>query len=184
MGQTLLVVVAILVFSLFALNQHRARAGAEISAMGREIELAATELANARLLAATSLAFDEGVIGLTGFTVDPAVLTPPGSFGAGNDPDEDENTPADDVDDFHGVTTTVTVQRNDQTGRDIRFTVTYSVRYVLPDAPATPSPGNNPTLAKEVTVNVVEEVDSDLGRTPVTCTLSQVVTPAWNALHG
>ena len=183
MGQTILAVVAILVFSIFALNQHRAQASTELNAMGSEISIAATNLARERLIAATALAFDENVIGLTGFKVDPEDLTPFDRFGPGLDPGDDGAHP-DDVDDFFGVTEAVTVERDGEAGREIHFTVTYGVRYVLPDAPGNPSPDNRPTLAKEVLVNVVEEPDGQTGRPPVIATLTQVVTPAWDALHG
>jgi hypothetical protein len=184
MVQTLLIVVAILVFSLFALNQHRAQASAEVRAVGSEVGLAATDLAREHLLEATALPFDEALLGRADLRVDPAVLTPADRFGAGRDPGEDAATPADDVDDLHGTTVSVTVLRDGQAGRGLDFTVTYGVRYVLADAPGTRSPGDAPTLAKEVVVSVVEDDARALGRAPATCTLTQVVTPAWHVLHG
>jgi hypothetical protein len=186
MGQTLLVVVAILVFSIFALNQHRARASAEHTAMGSEIELAATDLARTRLVEATALAFDEAVIGLVGFQVDPSILTPARAFGPGRDPGEDGTTPADDVDDLAGTSTGVTTLRDGLTGREMRFTVAYAVRYVRADAPGSGVPLAQRTLAKEVSVTVTEDVAAGAGaeRPPVRCTLSQVITPAWHTIHG
>jgi hypothetical protein len=182
MGQTLLVVVAILVFSIFALNQHRARASAEHTAMGSEVELAATDLARTRLVEATALAFDEVLIGATGFQTDPNTLTLASAFGPTGDPGEDGTAPPDDVDDLAGTSAVVTTLRDGLSGREMRFTVTYAVRYVLADAPGTGA--SERTLAKEVSVTVVENVATQTERPPVRCTLSQVVTPAWRTLHG
>jgi hypothetical protein len=184
MGQTLLAVVAILVFSFFALNQHRARASADGAAMGSEVELAAADLARTRLVEAAALAFDEVVIGSTALQVDPNTLTLASAFGPAGDPGEDGTAPADDVDDLAGISETVTTLRDGRTGREMRFTVAHAVRYVRADAPGTGVPLSERTLAKEVSVTVAEDVTAGAERPPVRCTLSQVITPAWHAIHG
>ena len=184
MGQTLLTVAAILVFSLFALNQHRAQAQAEHDAMGSEIEFAAAELARAELMEATALAFDEALIGSHLLLVDPNILTLPGAFGPGGDPGETASTLPDDVDDLNGVTETVTVRRDGQAGRTTPFTITRAVRYVLVYAPGMSAGGATRTLAKEVAVTVQEVTTAPTGRPPVRATLTQVVTPAWQVVQG
>ncbi len=83
MSQTIFAIAAILVFSIFALNQHRAHAAAERTAMGSEVELAATDVARAALIEATSLAFDEALMGQTVFQADPDDLTRFRDFGPG-----------------------------------------------------------------------------------------------------
>lgn len=181
MQQTILALAAILVFSFFALNQHRAEASAERTAVGSEIELAATDLARARLVEATALAFDEALVGDARFSVETNTLTRSRNFGPGNDADEDEDTPADDVDDLHEVIVSETTTYD---GRPIAFTVVYAVRYVREDAPGTGVDRNERTPAKEVTVTVQEVVSGPTARPPVRCTLSQVITPAWRMMHG
>jgi hypothetical protein len=181
MQQTILALAAILVFSFFALNQHRAEASAERTAVGGEIELAATDLARARLVEATALAFDDALVGNARFDVETNTLTRSRKFGPGQDADEDEETVADDVDDLHGVIANTTVMYD---GRPVAFTVAYAVRYVRENAPDTGVGVNQRTLAKEVTVTVQEVTDGTTARPPVTCTLSQVITPAWRMIHG
>lgn len=184
MSQTLLTVAAILVFSLFALNQHRAQARSERNAMGSEVEFAVAELARAELLKATALPFDETLLGITRLLVDPNTLTLPSAFGPGRDPGETQASPADDVDDLHGVVRTVTVQRDNQSGRTMPLSLRFGVRYVLVNEPGTAAGANQRTLAKEVSVAVVEVVTGPVDRPPVTVMLTQVVTPAWQMVHG
>ena len=184
MGQTFLALVAIFIFSLFALNQHRSEAGTAQSAVTGELELAATEIARSELIDATMLSFDEALVGSTAFTADANTLTPTAAFGAGGDAGETAATRPDDVDDLDGTSFVVTVERDDRTDRRVEFAVTYTIRYVVEDDPGNASPGGARTLAKEVSVTVEERVAGSVDRNPVRATLSQVVTPAWSLLHG
>ncbi|MDX1419825.1 MAG: hypothetical protein R3181_07660 [Rubricoccaceae bacterium] len=175
MPQTLLALGAILAFSFFALSQHRTRASTEAALVGGELEQVASDLARATLLDVTRHAFDEADIGRDDLRTAPGGLTAPADLG----PDADETAPDryDDLDDFHRLDT---VQDGTWDGEPVRFTVRVTVRYVEPGAPD--SGAGSATLAKEVTVTVEEE--TPLGaRPPATCTLRQVVTPAWGHFH-
>lgn len=175
MQQTILALAAVLAFSFFALNQHRANASVEHEALGGEIEMAATELARAQLVELTSLIFDEGDVGTTGFRTNTTGL----STTLGPDAGESMVALYDDVDDFHGRITTVT---SNWDGQPLRFRTGVIVRYVQPTNPDQTSA--TPTLAKEVSVTVQEITTGVTNRPPVTVILAQVVSPAWNRIHG
>ncbi len=174
MQQTLLAVAAILAFSFFALNQHRANASVERGALGNEIELAATDLARAQLVDITARAYDEADVGVSGFRKTTDGL----STVLGPDAGEDDVAFYDDVDDFHGRIWTATATWD---GQPMQFRLGVVVRYVVPANPE--QTAGSPTLAKEVSVTV-QEINPTAERRPVTVTLAQVVTPAWNMLHG
>ncbi len=173
MPQVLLTVVAILVFSIFALQQHESNKRLEQVAIGSEVELAATEVAREQLIAITSLAYDEADVGSTALRTDETGLS-----AIGPDSGESSSSQYDDLDDFHGHEQNFSV---DWHGSALDFTARSEVRYVDPATPSNTS--TNPTLAKEVVV-IVSEVNADpAGREQVTVRLHQVLTPAWSLIH-
>lgn len=175
MQQTLLAIVAILVFSFFALNQHRAQAGVERTAIGSEIEALAADVARARLVELTALTYDEADVGRSDLRNNTSGLST--TLG----PDDGELSAAvyDDLDDFTGQIESRTATWE---GTDVPFTIAIFVRYVDPDRPSLTS--TSPTLAKEVVVTVQETGATAQGRQAALSTLRQVVTPAWRTLHG
>ncbi len=174
MPQTLLAIAAILAFSLFAINQHKANADLEQTAIASEIELAATDVARDRLVTITSLVYDEADIGRTELRRDETGLS-----AVGPDAGESSMNLFDDLDDFHGFIDTLSV---DWHGTPLSFAVTASIRYVEPNQPDVTS--GTPTLAKEVAVSVAEIRADNAERAGVFATLIHVVTPAWTTMHG
>jgi len=170
MPQTLLALVAILIFSFFALSQHGATADVEQFAVTAEVELAAQRLARQRLAEVLARAFDEADVGL-----DRARVTPNGLSALG--PDDGvltETTEADydDVDDFHGAGALPVVAA--WMDESIDYWQTTTVRYI--DL-ATGAPSATPTHAKEVTVEVRAAPVGFVGAPQIAATLSQIVTP-------
>ena len=175
MQQTILALAAILAFSVFALNQHSTRAGVERTAIGSEIELAATDLARTRLANLTRFAFDEADTARDELRTDTDGL----STTLGPDTGEIDVALFDDIDDYHAYSEVVTTTWD---GRPLQFVVTIAARYVNPD---NASEGvSATTLAKELTVTVEEVTTGATDRPPIQCLLSQVITPAWNVLNG
>lgn len=170
MQQTLLALCAVAVFSIYALNSTRDEAAMEMRAVTSEGEHAAEAVARERLAFAERLAFDEQDIGRTaGIRIAP----PTSVLG----PDADETTAAlfDDLDDLHGLTETRTADAVGGAGT-LLFDVSYAVRYVVPSSLADSAV---PTLAKEVSVTVVEaRSGATRGRPEVRATLRKVFTPA------
>lgn len=167
MQQTLLALAAILVFSLYALGRHRTDNDVDRRAIGVEVELAATDAAQARMAVLEALAFDEEDVERTGVR-----RTPPTS-GLGPDAGETTTLAYDDIDDWHGHVDTVSVA----VGVDaLRFIVTTEVSFVDTAAPDTPSA--TPTLAKKARVFVHEVPETALDRAPARVDLRRVVTPA------
>ena len=178
MPQTLLGLCAVLIFSIFALGQHRSKADLEDTAMAREIENAAADFARKRLGEITRFAFDNADVGSLDIRQSTAGLTPIAGLGV-DTIDGESFSPAvglDDVDDFIG-TRNQTFPLN---WIDLRFTTTVEVDYV--DPADTANTAVSPTLAKRVTITVTES-DLPEGRPPVTVRLSKVVTPVWTRLH-
>ncbi|MCH7639490.1 MAG: hypothetical protein IH855_08520 [Bacteroidetes bacterium] len=174
MPQTLLAVCAILVFSFFALNQHKANERLEQAAIGSEIELAATDVARDQLTLITSFAYDEADVGSSTLRSDVSGLSAIGPDGG-----ESDRSLYDDIDDFHNYIDTLSV---DWYGQDIEVMATAEIRYVDPDNPDETSA--SPTLAKEVAVTVAELESNPAGRAQVMVRLIQVLTPAWQTIHG
>ena len=175
MPQTILALAAVLVFSLFALSQHRSEASTEQRAIGSEIEIAATNVARQQLVALSALSFDENI------ALDPnaelreagSIYSPSLGFDAG-----ESLTIYDDLDDLHGQQLAVSA---DYKGVTLSFLVDVAIRYVDPDAPTLTSA--SPSAAKEVTVTVTESVPPQGERSPVRVSLKQVFTPAWSLTH-
>lgn len=170
MQQTLLALSAILVFSVYALGRHRTDNDVERRAVGIEVELAATDVARARLAAIERLAFDEDDVAQTGVRR----LAPTSGLG----PDAGEGSPGtyDDVDDWDGAVDTVAV---DLGAGSLRFAVAVEVDYV--DLAAPDSVVATPTLAKRVRVWVEEAAGAETDRAPAQVDLRRIVTPASSA---
>ncbi len=170
MQQTLLALCAVAVFSIYALNSTRDEAAMEVRSVTSEGEHAAESVARDRLAFAERLAFDEQDIGrLSGVRINP----PTSAIG----PEVDETTAAlfDDLDDLHRLAETRTADAVGGAGT-LLFDVTYAVRYVVPASLASSAV---PTLAKEVTVTVVEVPSATTrGRPEIRATLRKVFTPA------
>lgn len=172
MPQTLLALVAILVFSFFALSQHEAKADAEQFAITAEVEFAAGRLARQRLATVLALDYDEADVGVPRARTSTTGLSTLG-------PDdgiafETAEAQYDDVDDFHGRQRTVSADWMDES---LAFFDSVSVRYV---DPATLAPVAGPTLAKEVTVVVRAAPAGFIGTPEIAATLNQIVTPTSN----
>ncbi|WP_420456610.1 hypothetical protein [Rubrivirga sp.] len=171
MPQTLLAVAALFCFGLLAFGKQRHEHDVARHTIAIEAELAAADVARARMARVSQLAFDEedvveDVAGRTGIRVEPSD-SPLGSDAGEAGPDT-----FDDVDDWddHTAVEAVPVGRG-----ELQFRAAVRVRYVEDLAPETPAAG--PTLTKEIEVSVVE-TSPPAGRVPATATLRRVVTPA------
>ena len=174
MQQTLFALAAILVFSTYAVNRHQTDAEVEHDAIAAEIETAVTEVARARLLDATRLAFDEQDVGRPGIRTTPPTSTPgPDTGEPGGAPSGP--APYDDVDDYHGWTETLAVP----VGTDsVRVRASAEVLYVHASDPSAPGGAGSPTTTKRVTVTAVELPAGALrGRVPARAEISRIVTP-------
>lgn len=174
MPQTLLAVAALLIFSFFALGQHRSGAAVDAGGVRAEMELAVTEAARERLLAVTRLAFDEADVGSPMLRTSVTGLATIAELGP--DAGEADASGFDDVDDYDGHADTLTVLRG---AEPVRFAVRYAVRYVRADDPRVAA--GSRTLAKEVTVWATEA--DPLGGKPVEASLTHVLTPVWRTAH-
>lgn len=148
MGQTLYAIIAMMVVSLFAMQQQRNALRAQLDMIDNEISMMASGVAVERLEEIGAQAFDQNTRG--GETADsPNDLTPPSEFGAGFD------QTGDDLDDFHGSLTTF----GRPIGEDsLWFDVVATVDYVQENNHDQPS--GNATKFKRVTVTVVVDEDA------------------------
>lgn len=170
MQQTLLALCAVAIFSIYALNSTRDEAAMEMRAVTSEGEHAAESIARERLAYAERLAFDEQDIGRTSGVR----ITPPSST-IGRDADEPTLAEFDDLDDLNRLAETRAADTIGGPG-GLLFDVTYGVRYVVPASLAVSAV---PTLAKELTVTVVEVPSATTrGRPEVRAVLRKVFTPA------
>ncbi len=170
MQQTMLALCAVAVFSIYALNSTRDEAAMEMRAVTSEGERAAESVARDRLAMFERLAFDEQDIGRTSGVR----ITPPTSL-AGPDDGETDMASFDDLDDLNRFAEQRAADAVGGAGT-LLFDVTYAVRYVVPASLAVSAV---PTLAKEVTVTVVEVPSATTrGRPQVRATLRKVFTPA------
>ena len=167
MPQTLLAVVAIVIFALFALSQHEATADAERTVITAEVEAAAGRLARQRLADVLARAFDEADLDAVSVRTSPLGLS---TLGA--DPGEATEALFDDLDDFHArPARTVTAPWMDET---LDFTDSVAVRYL---DPATLAPVAGPTLMKEVEVTVRAVPAGFVGTPRIAAVLRQIATP-------
>ena len=170
MPQTLLALAAVLMFSMFALSQHRAKADGEEFAITAEVEMAGGQLARDRLATVLSKSFDEVDIGTDRVRTDPAGLSV-----LRRDAGEATEADYDDVDDFAGDPARAVT--SEWMGATLRFTDSVAVRYVDTE---TLEASAAPTLAKEVTVIVRAVPTGFVGTPPVVTTLRQIATPSSN----
>lgn len=173
MQQTLLALVAILIFSFFALSQHEVRADAEVTALSAEVEMAGARLARERLADVLSRRFDEQDESHTRARTTPLGLTAAADLG----PDADETLEADfdDVDDFHGRP--ARVLETEWMGQRVTFTDSVTVRYIEYGASGAFEEVDARTLMKQVTVYVRAQPDGFVGTPPIAATLRQIATP-------
>ena len=164
MPQTLLALCAIMAFAYFALGSQRHDSDVDRRAIANEIELAATDVAWARITALERLAFDEEAAETGRVRITPSTA-PLG-------PEEGSTMLYDDVDDWNGVVETQSVAVGSGT---LDFEVEIEVGYVQDLAPAQPSA--LPTLTKDLRVTVVEQQTGPSDRVPATVTLRRIVTP-------
>jgi hypothetical protein len=167
-----LALIALFVLSTYSLGQLHSSASVARNSVQRETELAAADLARARLADITERGFDEADAGRTSLRFTTAGLTGPADLG----PDADEAVAAlfDDVDDFHRADGSTEIDSVARDGGMMYFDVTTSVRYVDPSDPATAA--GSPTRAKEIVVTVAERFSGALGRRPVVARLAGVVS--------
>ncbi|MEM0962051.1 MAG: hypothetical protein AAGK21_05855 [Bacteroidota bacterium] len=176
MPQTLIALIAIVVFSILALQQHETSTETEEFAITAEVEQAATRLARQRLATIVSATFDEADVGVTRTRTGTANLTLSADFGP-DDPVMEEVGEAsyDDVDDYHlSVTSDV---RAPWMGKEIVFSDSVHVEYVDLGTLASSA---SPTLAKSVTVFVSAAPEGFIGQPEIAVTLRQIVTPTLN----
>lgn len=166
MQQTILALAALLCFAYLTLGQQRGSQDVERRAVTRAIELAAADLARARMVEVERLAFDEEDTGRQGIRLRPSKT----ALGA----DAGESVGSyDDVDDWNSAGT---IRERVPVGSDsLSFDVRVTVRYVKDDDPAATS--STPTFTKQVEV-AVAEAPAPVGRPAATATLRRVVTPA------
>lgn len=139
-AQLLLVLGAIVLFSMVTLNAHRTVLHATSSTINAETTITATEIGETLLTEIKSKAFDEKVIGLETSNVNHFTAPPLG-------PDDGEIVAMyDDVDDYNSY------QRISATPRLGSFTATVAVNYVYENSPETISSGK--THLKRIRVTV------------------------------
>jgi hypothetical protein len=167
MPQTLLAIAAIFCFGLLALGRQRHDNDLTRHTIAMEAELAATDLATARLNRIERLAFDEDDVDHQGIRTQPPTTT------LGPDAGETGPDTFDDVDDWSGHDV---VEETPVGSGTLRFRTAVSVRYMQNLAPS--QPASAPTLTKEIRVTTIEQPETALGRPPAQATLWHVVTPA------
>lgn len=154
MPQTLLALAAMMIATLFALNQQRGIMQTRMSVLRNEVQTAATGVAVDRLEEVRAMAFDEATKG-EGKIFTSAGLTSKPTF-------TDDAPPIDDMDDFDGSY----VERFRVWQQDtLWYGVETDVRYAEETAPETPiADPNQRTKFKKATVRVyslnVERIDT------------------------
>ena len=176
MQQTILALAAILTFSIYMLSRHGVEAEIERFAITAEVELAATDVATARLSTVLARAFDEADREREGTRTRPEGLSPIGVA----DPDETVEGQFDDVDDYHGV---MRSSVRPWFGTDLVFTDSVSVRYVDPANPSATVASGGLELGKEITVTVFAAPAGYVGSPSIGAQIRQVVTPASQARY-
>ena len=178
MKQTLLVFLAMSMFSLLALSQQRAALKYHGMVHGRDIEMAATDLVLTWFGNIQTRAFDEADVSLAASGLPRANtngLTP--DFALGPDENDDPDL-FDDIDDYNGLDTLNMMHTFN--GELYAFDMNIEVHYVNPLDPGAPHIGA--TLAKEVTINVKESGEV-VDRPPVQVRLKRVFSPAELKYH-
>ena len=167
MQQTILALAAILSFAYLAMGRQQHDQSVDRHAQSVEAELAAVDVARARMTAMEQLAFDEGDTG------EPRIRTRPSTTALGADDGEVGPSTYDDVDDWNDEPPSIEAV---PVGLDsLQFRVSVVVRYVEDLAPTSGSAAA--TLTKEIRVNVVEMPSAEMNRVPAEVSLARVVTP-------
>lgn len=167
MPQTLLALAAILCFTYLALGRQTSDREAEMQSIRMELELAATDVAQALMTRVERNAFDEDDTGRTG------VRTQPSTYALGPDPGEDAPVDFDDVDDWTGYQGTEAPRVG---AGVIPFRTFVHVRYVEDADPSRAA--SSATLTKEITVVALEVQPAGTERHAARAMLRRVVTPA------
>ncbi|MFC1492851.1 hypothetical protein ACFL6O_02750 [candidate division KSB1 bacterium] len=149
MGETLLVLAALVIFSLAAMQINDTKFDNNNDLMESELELSAIGIAQSFIQEASSLSFDEAVTDTTYTTGLPGLFTDPVSLG----PDGGETYGSfDDVDDFNGYASIVNTPRIDY---NVSITVSYADSSTI-------SPGYaNRSFLKIMTVIIASEYFTD-----------------------
>lgn len=154
MSQTLLAILALMLATMFAVQQQRHTGFTRLSMIRAEISTQSTGVAVDRLEEIGSMAFDEATVGGTAVSLANLTAGPPFQLDA----------PGNDIDDFHGVS----VDTFRVAGLDtLRFRVQSVVAYADPEDVGKVVTG--PTSMKKATVKVYS---LDIAA-PDTITLSQ-----------
>ena len=169
MQQTLLAFLAMTLFMLLALNQQRASLRYHSTVYGRDVEMAALDLALRQMATIQSKSFDSSVIGQNSPLDSPQDLN--STLGQ-----EFEND-FDDVDDYNGFSARETHVFNN---RPYELDIDATVEYVSDRDPNVVR--TNATFAKQVTITV-SEVDPPGTRPPVNVTLTRTLTAAQLFYH-
>lgn len=153
MGQTLYAIIAMMIVSLFAMQQQRSALRAQLDMIDNEIAMISSGVAVERLEEIGALAFDQNTRG--GETADsPNDLTPPAEFGAGYD------QTGDDLDDFHATLATL----GRPLGEDsLWFDVVATVDYVQESNHDQVAPSATKFKRVTVTVRVDEDAPANAG---------------------
>lgn len=148
-GQTLLVTVGLLLFTIFVLTVYRTTTSRFAIAIANESILTGTAIAQSMIDEIVQKSFDEKVLGSNFST--PDSLTPLNLLG----PDIGENdiTTFDDIDDFNGY------KRVDSLQRLGNFKVQVQVYYVNPNSPDQKS--LTKTFAKKIEVYIINNFLTD-----------------------
>lgn len=166
--QTLYAIIAMMLMSLFAMQQQRNALRVQMDMIDQEINIIASSVATERLEEIGSKAFDHATTNGNTITLSSA-LTPTSEFGVNMDADAN-----DDLDDFDG--SEVVVVRTIG-GFDLSFTTSSTVHYVTPGNLDQVSSSKTKYKMVTVTVTVSDELDESLysveGLLRKTITMSQ-----------
>ena len=166
MGQTMYAIIAMMLVSLFAVQQQRHSIRTQLDMIDNEVATIASSVAVERLEEIGSVAFDQNT--KDGVIDSASELTSASDFGEGQD------QPGDDIDDFDGTDPDVVRTIN---GMQLAFATETTVTYA--DEDATDEPIAGPSKYKLVTVTVtVQGLDNTLysganGKAKSVITLSQ-----------
>ena len=166
--QTLYAIIAMMIMSLFAMQQQRQALRVQMDMIDQEINTIASSVATERLEEIGSKAFDQATT--NGNTITSAsALAPTSEFGVNMDADTN-----DDLDDFEG--SQVMVVRSIG-GSDLLFTTSSTVQYVTAGNLDQVSSSQTKYKMVTVTVTVSDELDESLysveGLMRKTITMSQ-----------
>ena len=178
MKQTLLAFLAMSLFSLMALSQQRVALKYHGMVYGRDIEMAGVDMALNWISNIEGAAFDETDTGSIGNPRTNTIgLTNPDALGP-EPQDFQDNSYPDDLDDFNGIDTSLVYVFQ---GREYPFQLNIDVQYVVPSNPSMTS--LTPTLAKEVTVAILEPDSLLIDRPPVKVEIKRIFSPALLRYH-